>query len=169
MKNAKLKIRKYPDQILKKKCEEVKEVNEEIKKLIFYMIDTMKKSDGVGISAPQVGISQRIIIVTTENGPKGFINPKIMEKSKITEVGQEGCLSLPGIFLNIKRAKEVKIEAVEDSGKKIYLKAQGLIARIFQHEIDHLDGVLFVGRADFWQRLKIKNKLKNLENQFSKS
>jgi peptide deformylase len=150
------KIIKYPDPILRKKCEEVKEVTEEIKNLGWDMIETMTENQGIGLAAPQVGELKRIIVVQTEKGSEIFINPQIMKKSRETEIDEEGCLSFPGLFLKIKRAKEVEIEALNENGEKICLKTNGLPARIFQHEIDHLDGILFIDRLSFWQKLKLK-------------
>jgi peptide deformylase len=156
-----LEIKKYPDPILRKKCQEVKEVDEEIKKLVDDMIETMEENDGVGLAAPQVGVLKRIIIVETGKGPEGFINPKIFKKTKETEIDGEGCLSIPGIFLKIKRWKEIEVEALNQEGEKVLVKAVGLVARIFQDEIDHLNGILIIDRVGFWQKLKIRNKLKN--------
>jgi len=158
-------IKKYPDPILRKKCEEVKEVNEEIKKLVDDMIETMEKNDGVGLAAPQVGVSKRVIVVETEKGPEGFINPKILKKTKETEIDWEGCLSVPGIFLKIKRWKGIEVEALNQRGEKVRVKAVGLVARIFQDEIDHLNGILIINRIGFWQRLKIKRQLLKLKPQ----
>jgi len=151
-----LEIKKYPDQILRKKCEEVEKITPEIKKLIEDMIETMKKNDGVGLAAPQVGVLKRVMIVETEKGPQGFINPKILKKTKETEVDWEGCLSIPDLFLKIKRRKGVEIEALDKEGEKVRIKAIGLVARIFQDEIDHLNGILIIDRISFWQKLKMK-------------
>jgi len=165
-----LEIIKYPDPILRKKSEEVKEITEEIKNLGFDMVETMTANQGVGLAAPQVGESKRIIIVQpienyfleeiAKKNPRTFINPKITRKGKETIIDDEGCLSFPGLFLKIKRAMEVEAEALNENGEKVYLKVHGLPARILQHEIDHLDGILFIDRLSFWQRLKIRKKLK---------
>ncbi len=143
----------YSNSILKRKCEEVKEITEEIKILGQRMIETMRESQGVGLAASQVGELKRIIIIQMEKGPRIFINPEIIKKSKETETMEEGCLSFPGLFLKIKRAKMVEIEALNESGEKIQFKVDGFIACIFQHEIDHLDGVLFINRISFFQKL----------------
>jgi peptide deformylase len=157
-----LEIKKYPDPILRKKAEEVKEITEEIKKIAQDMIETKRSSQGIGLAAPQVGILKRIIVLRTENHPQVLVNPEILEKSKEKEIMEEGCLSFPGLYLKIKRAKRVKVEALDEKGEKIKIQAEGLPARIFQHEIDHLDGILFIDRLSFWQKLKIKNQLKKL-------
>jgi len=153
------KIVKYPNPILRKKATEVKELSEEIKKLAGDMIEIMIESQGIGLAAPQIGESKRIIVVQMEKGPQVFINPKIIAKSKEKALMEEGCLCFPKLFLEIKRAKKVQIEAVTIAGEKVRIEAEGLLARIFQHEVDHLDGVLFIDRVSFsrklWRLLKI--------------
>lgn len=157
-----LTIRKYPDLILRKKCDEVKEITPEIKELVLNMAETMVKGQGIGLAAPQVGESKRIIIVQFEKRPEIFINPEIIKKSSQSETGEEGCLSLPGLFLKIKRAKKIEVEALNLEGEKITVKTENLSARVFQHEIDHLNGILFIDRISFFQKLKIKRKLRLL-------
>ncbi len=159
-----LQIKKYSNSVLRKKCEKVKEITPEIKKLVEDMIETMKKEQGVGLAAPQVGVSKRVIIAETENGVKEFINPKILKKSKETEIMEEGCLSFPDLRLKIKRWKEVEIESLDGDGKKI--KTEGILARILQHEIDHLNGILFIDRISKLKRFRIRNKLKELEKRY---
>jgi peptide deformylase len=149
-----LEIVKYPNPILRKKCEKVESLTPEMKKLIEDMIETMREKGGVGLAAPQVGILKRIIVVETTEGPRGFVNPKIVKKSREKEIMEEGCLSFPGLFLKVKRAKEAEIETLDENGKRI--KVQGFLARVLQHEIDHLDGILFIDRIGFWQRLRLK-------------
>ena len=152
-------IIKLPNPILRQKSKEAKEVTQDMKELIEDMAETMKESQGVGLAAPQVGVLRRIIIVKTQDGPQAFVNPKIIRKSKKKETEEEGCLSLPGIRLEIKRAKEVEVEALDKEGREIKIKVQDLTARIIQHEIDHLDGILFIDRIPFWRRWKIGRKL----------
>ena len=140
-------IVKYPDPVLKKKAEKVKEITPEVKKLIGEMKEIVRADETtVGLAASQVGVSKRIIVVQIEKGPVAFLNPEIVEKGKETEVMEEGCLSLPEIFLKIKRWKRVKVRALDEEGREIKVKAAGFIARIFQQEIDHLNGVLFLDR-----------------------
>jgi len=135
----------------------VKKIDKEIRKLLVDMTQTMERNNGIGLAAPQVGVLKRIIVVKTDiEGQRFFelINPKILEKSKETEIGEEGCLSFPGFFLKIKRPKEIEVEGEDINGEKINFKAKGLFARVLCHEIDHLDGILFCDRLGFWQRLK---------------
>ena len=133
----------------------------------------MKENEGIGLAAPQVGQLKRIIVVhpieerTIEEKskikPQVFINPKIIKKSREAIIDEEGCLSFPGLFLKIKRAKGVEIETQNEKEEKIRIEAEGLLARIFQHEIDHLDGILFIDRLSFWQKLKLRGRLKEYE------
>ena len=152
----KLEIKKYQSPVLRKKAGKIEKITPEIKKLGKDMAETMLRSEpeGVGLAGPQVGSSKKIIVVQTGKGPAVFINPKILKKSKETEIMEEGCLSLPGLLLRIKRAKEIKLEALDINGKKSKINARGILARIFQHEIDHLNGILITDRVDFWQKIK---------------
>lgn len=156
-----LEIKHYPDPILKKKSEEIKEITPEIKRVAQDMIETLEKAEGVGLAAPQVGILKRIIVVKTENGPVVFLNPKILKKSKLKEIKEEGCLCFPGIYLKIRRAQSVFVEAQKLSGEKVQFLSQNLLARILQHEIDHLGGKLILDRISFWERQKVKKDLKS--------
>ncbi len=148
-----LEIKKYPNPVLRKKCQEVTEITDEIRNLSQDMKETVEQKDGLGLAAPQIGELKRIIIIQTANGPEVFINPKITRKSKGTEIREEGCLSFPGLFLKIKRAGEIEMEFLNLRGEKKEMKAGGLSARIFQHEIDHLDGILLIDRIPFLQKL----------------
>lgn len=156
-------IKKYPDPILRKKCEEVQEITQDIKNFIGDMIETMEAKEGIGLAAPQVGVLKKIIIVRTPKGPSVFVNPKIVRKSRETEMAEEGCLSLPEIYLNIRRARAAEIEAIDIKGKKIHIRAQGTMARVFQHEIDHIESRLMIDRLNFLQKLKIRKKLKKIK------
>jgi peptide deformylase len=109
---------------------------------------TMKKENGIGIAAPQVGIHERVIIVDMNGKPTAFINPEITEKSFKLLDSEEGCLSVPGKWGVVKRHRGVSIKALDAKGNPIAFKTHGLVAIIFQHEIDHLDGVLFIDRAE---------------------
>lgn len=158
---AVLEIKKFNEPVLREKCRKVVRVDKKIKKLIVDMAQTMERNQGTGLAAPQVGVLKRIIVVQT--GLKGrrilaLINPKILKKSKETEIEEEGCLSFPDIFLKLKRAKEIEVEGLDINRKKIRIRARGILARVFQHEIDHLDGILFFKRLSFIKRIKFKLK-----------
>lgn len=144
-------IRLEQDPLLRKKSKEVKEVNDRIVELAEDMIDTMYESNGVGLAAPQVGILKRVIVVDVnmeESEPYVFINPKIIEQSG-EQRGPEGCLSVPGVVGDVTRPQKLKIEALDIDGKKFTLEAEDFFARAICHEMDHLDGVLFIDREDY--------------------
>lgn len=143
-----LNIIKYPDSILRKDAKEVEKVDNEIKNLILDMTETMQKYDGAGLSAPQVGVSKRIIIADDGKEELAIVNPEIVKKSWRKQKDKEGCLSLPGLEVKIKRSKKIIVSGVDYSGKKIRIDAENLMARILQHEIDHLNGVLIIDRLN---------------------
>jgi peptide deformylase len=145
-----LKIIKNPNPILRKKSilVDLKKINEkDFKNLIDDMKHTMLKKDGVGLAAPQIGKNKRIITVNTKDGVIAMINPRIINKSFLKEWDEEGCLSVPGIYGKVKRSKKLKCEFFDMDKKKNIISAQGFFARIIQHEIDHLDGILFIDKA----------------------
>lgn len=121
--------------------------SKEFQRFIEDMKFTMVEKDGVGLAAPQVGKNIRMVIVNTKNGPTCVINPLIIKKSFLKEWGEEGCLSVPSIFGDVKRHKNIKCIYYDENGKKVEITASGLMARVFQHEIDHLDGILFIDKA----------------------
>jgi len=125
------------------------------------MIETMFEEVGIGLAAPQVGISLRLMVVGEEKGrgARALVNPVIAEQGgEVT--AEEGCLSLPGIFADVTRAEWVRLDAHDLDGKPVSIKARGLTARVFQHEMDHLDGVLFIDRLDAMTRDRIKRRIK---------
>jgi len=148
-----LELKHYPDPVLKKKAKKIKEFKEEDRKLIKDMIETMYKNKGIGLAASQVGISKRIIVFDVGQGPKVFVNPEILKKQG-REISEEGCLSVPGKFLKIKRYKEISVKALDENGKEFKIKADGLLSCCLQQEIDHLNGILILNRLSFWQKLK---------------
>lgn len=146
-----LKIVKHPAKSLREKSEEVpldQIKSARVQKLIDDLIETKTLDNGIGIAAPQVGVNKRIIIVDLADGPEAFINPRITKGSMRKVETEEGCLSVPGVFGTVVRHRKVHIKALDREGKKIKLDAKGLEATIFQHEIDHLDGVLFIDRVE---------------------
>lgn len=155
-----LEIVKYPNPILKRKSERVEKITPEIKELIFNMQETLKQAQGVGLAAPQVNVAKRVINVQFEGGLKVFINPEIVRKSRETAIGEEGCLCLPGVYLKVKRSRLVEIAAQDLEGRNFKIKVEGMVARIFQHEIDHLNGLLILDKLPFWQKWKLKARLK---------
>jgi peptide deformylase len=141
---ALLKIREIGDPVLRTKCKEVEEVTDKTRKLLDDMAETMYDAPGVGLAAPQVGISKRIVVIDVGSGLLELINPEIIESSEKTYIDNEGCLSIPEKTAKVERAYKVKVEALDRDGKEIIVKGKGLLARALQHEIDHLDGKLFV-------------------------
>ncbi|MGI6001252.1 MAG: peptide deformylase [Candidatus Merdisoma sp.] len=136
-------IRELGDEILRKNCREVKEVTPRIRELIQDMYDTMYEAQGVGLAAPQVGILKRIVVIDVDGTPYTMINPQILEKSG-EQTGSEGCLSVPGKAGIVTRPNYVKAEAWNEEMERYEVEAEGLLARAVCHELDHLDGVMYV-------------------------
>lgn len=145
-----------PDPVLRRKARKVTEINKSLQTLIDDMIETMRQAPGVGLAAPQVNISERVIVVEyeendeVEESPKKLyvlINPEITAASDEKEMGIEACLSIPGLAGDVERHSEIQLKGLNRHGKPTRLKAHGWLARIFQHEIDHLDGIVFTDRA----------------------
>jgi peptide deformylase len=139
-----LRIRTFGDPVLRQRAREVDKITDLHRKLIADMFDTMREAPGVGLAAPQVGVMERIFVWEHEDRSGAFINPRIVTRSKDREEDEEGCLSLPGIVYPVRRSTEVTIEGLDVEANPVSIDASGLLARIFQHEVDHLDGVLFV-------------------------
>ena len=158
---APLTVRRYGDPVLRRKAEPVTAVTPEIQRLIDQLIETMYHDLGIGLAAPQVGVSLRVIALDDEHGkgPTALINP-VITASRGQVAGEEGCLSLPGVFGEVVRAEWVSVKAQDREGRSLSFEAQGLLARVIQHEIDHLDGILFIDRLDKAQRDRIKRKIK---------
>ena len=140
-------LRLEKDEILKKKSREVENIDEKIQTLIDDMIETMYKYKGVGLSAVQVGILKRIVVIDVDDGTgiKVLINPKITKTKGEHEV-EEGCLSFPNQYAKLIRPKELTVEALDRNGKKIIIKAKDLLAQAIAHELDHLDGIVFTDK-----------------------
>ena len=141
-----LKIIRFPNPVLRKKAKAVKKITAEIGRLIDDMIDTMHKAPGVGLAAPQVGRSVRVIVADIGEGPLALVNPRIISRSG-TQTLYEGCLCLPGVDAPIERAAKVTVKALDREGKPGEIFAEGLLSTVLQHEIDHLDGVVFIDRV----------------------
>lgn len=143
-----LEIIKYPNPILRQKTSPIKDPTDpKIKKLVAEMTSTLRAHDGLGLAAPQVGQSLRLCIAEVENELFVLINPEIKKVSGKEVDMEEGCLSFPGKYTPIKRFEKIKIKALDTDGKKQTIRAKGLLARVLQHEIDHLEGILLVDRA----------------------
>lgn len=144
---AVLKIVKLGDPVLRQPTEPVTKITKKISRLIQNMIETMYAADGVGLAAPQVGVSKKIVVIDVGDGPIVLINPKIVLGSG-EDIDVEGCLSIPGKQAYVKRMAEVVVEALDGEGKPIKIEGRGYLARALQHEIDHLNGILFIDLVD---------------------
>lgn len=153
----------YPAEVLEKKCRPVEKFDKKLAKLLDDMYDTMIEHDGVGLAAPQIGIDEQIAIVDIddESGTIEMINPRIINISG-EQTGPEGCLSFPDLFGEVTRPNYVKIEAFNRKGKKYTLEAEEFLARAIQHEIDHLNGVLFTSKVS---RYLEEDELKGVESE----
>ena len=141
-------IRELGEDVLTKKCREVKEMTPRVKELIEDMLETMYEANGVGLAAPQVGVLKRIVVIdTTGDEPHILINPRIVETSG-EQTGQEGCLSVPGKFGIVTRPNYVRVVALDVNMKEFELEGTELLARAICHELDHLDGHLYVEKAE---------------------
>ena len=154
-----LEIRKYPDPILRAKNKKVTVFDDSLKKIIDDMFETMYANDGLGLAAPQVGINLMIAVVDHEGKKFTLINPVITEASG-QQIGEEGCLSFPEIFEEIKRPETVKVEACNEKGERYVIEASGMLARALCHEIDHLYGRLIIDMVSPFKRSLIQKKLK---------
>ena len=139
-------IRKKDDEVLYKECKEVKAFDEKLAILLDDMYDTMKAAEGVGLAAPQVGILKRCAVIDIGEGKIELVNP-VITKTAGSQIGQEGCLSVPGVYGDVERPNDVTVEAFDRHGKKFTVSGKGLLARAFCHEIDHLSGNLFLDKV----------------------
>ncbi len=175
---ALLKILTYPDPALRKKCDPVEVIDDDLIQLLDDMADTMYEAPGVGLAAPQVGVAKRVIVADIAPRERikesdddeeillppdradliELINPEIVF-SDGEVVGEEGCLSIPGFVSDVKRKYQVKVEGYNRDGEPIQIECEDLLARVFQHEIDHLDGILFIDRLGRLKRELLKKKI----------
>ena len=150
-----LNIKKYPDKVLRKRCKEVQSIDGEIKRLLDDMAMTMYAVNGVGLAATQVGLDMRIIVIDIGDGLMKLINPKITKKEG-TSVMEEGCLSVPNVYVKVKRPESIVVSALNIDGKQELIKAEGLLAHAFGQEIDHLNGKLIIDYLPFYKRLFLR-------------
>jgi len=155
----KLKLRIFPDSVLRSKCAEIRSIGEPERRIVSEMIDIMRKANGVGLAGPQVGIERQIIVIEdVERNMKGramaFFNPKIIKKKGRCSFC-EGCLSIPGVTADVVRPEHILMEAIDIEGRPVTIDTGGILARILQHEIDHLNGILFIDRINFLKRRKV--------------
>jgi peptide deformylase len=160
MKKIELKIRTFPDPILAGVAKQVLKVTDYHRQLMIEMARLMYEVSGVGLAAVQVGVSEALFVADAGSGLYKLINPKIL-KQEGAEMLEEGCLSLPGIGVSVKRAQKIILQALDENGRPVQIEAEDLLARVFQHEIDHLNGMLILDHAPMALRAKIEKKMKN--------
>ncbi len=159
-----LSILEFPDERLRKKATVVKVVDDKVRKLLDDMLETMYESRGVGLAATQVDVHQRIVVIDVSDekeDPLFLINPEIIEKDGVKEA-EEGCLSVPGFFEKVTRAEHIRVRALDREGQSFEFEATELLAICVQHELDHLDGKLFVDHISPLKRQRIKKKLEKI-------
>ena len=160
------KILTEPDPFLRQKSSEVDQVTDETRKLMDDMLDTMYDAPGIGLAAIQIGVPKRVIVIDLsrdeKKNPLYFVNPKIIKKSDTDSTYEEGCLSVPGQFAEVDRPDKCHVSFLDYNGKKQELKAEGLLATCIQHEMDHLEGILFI---DYLSKLKKNLIVKKLSKQ----
>lgn len=160
-----LKVYEYPDPVLKKKAVKVETVDDDLRRFLDDMLETMYESEGVGLAAPQVGVSKRIVVIDAahddeEAQPLYLVNPEIVWRSEEKKICEEGCLSVPEMRAEVERPDSVKITYLDYNGKECEMLAEDFLAVVVQHELDHLDGILYIDRIS---RLKRQMLVKKLE------
>ena len=168
---AKLKLYEYPHPVLKQKAVKVETVDDELRRFLDDMLETMYEEDGVGLAAPQVGGSKRIVVIDVHNGEEGehsplfLINPEIIEHTEEKMINEEGCLSVPDQRAEVERYAGVKVRYIDYHGKEQEVVGDGLLAICLQHELDHLDGVLYIDRLSRLKRQMLVKKLNKYYKQ----
>lgn len=161
----------YPDEVLRQKASPVEEIDDTIRLNAQEMLEVMYDAEGIGLAAPQVGWSKRLIVVDAkgelDSDEKVFVNPFIVHEEG-TLLGEEGCLSFPGVTGKILRSEKIEVVAYNLEGERLKIKANGLLARVFQHEIDHLNGILFIDKMTPASSLANTKKIKEFERTYEK-
>ncbi|MBR5483016.1 MAG: peptide deformylase [Alphaproteobacteria bacterium] len=169
---AKLKVYEYPHPVLKQKAEKVAKVDDKIRSFLDDMLETMYDAAGVGLAAPQVGVSKRIVVIDVahpdegeERNPIYLVNPEIIWHSDEESCQYEGCLSVPDQSAEVSRYKQVRVQYLDYNGKEAEIMAEGLLAIALQHEIDHLDGILYIDRISRLKRQMLLKKLQKMRQE----
>ncbi len=139
-----MEIVTYPEEVLRQPAEPIDEINQEIRDLADSMTEMMLKAEGVGLAAPQIGVGKRLIVVNLEDDFHILVNPELIERSDEEEAQEEGCLSVPGPEASVSRSERVVVRGTDLDGNEVELAREGLAARVFQHEVDHINGKLFI-------------------------
>lgn len=164
---AELKIELLGSPVLRQRAAEIDraEIDESLRSLIADMMETMYAAEGIGLAAPQIGISKRLVVIDLkqpEHEPLVLVNPRIVESGSEQEKAEEGCLSLPGVSALVQRPARVVVEAIDEQGRDFRIEADDLLARCIQHEIDHLDGTLFIDHLSALKRSMLLKKYRTL-------
>jgi len=165
MQKKPLEIELYPSPLLRKKCRKVENIDSQTRQILDDMLMLMRKHRGVGLAANQAGLNLSLIVMEADDKIYKLINPKITKKNGKTKFN-EGCLSFPGLELYVPRAEEVWLSYTDEEGKDLEVKIDGVLAIILQHEIDHINGVMFIDRISFLKRLKIGKKLRKIKRLY---
>lgn len=168
MKETIFEIKLFGEPILREKAKVVGCISQEEKNILSKMAQMMYDSKGIGLAANQVGIGKSLAVVDIGEGLYKLINPRVIKKEE-TQISEEGCLSIPGVYIKVKRAKKIEVSAQDESGNHVTIKGEGLMACVLQHEIDHLNGKMILDYASFLKRLEIRKTLakiqKDLKNE----
>jgi len=162
MPETRLEIKVFGDPVLRKKAKPLKKVTAGDREILSLMAQSMYEGGGIGLAAPQVGISSQLIVADIGQGLYKLVNPKIL-KSQGSQAIQEGCLSVPGVCIKVRRAKQIWVEALDENSNPVKLEAKDLLACVLQHEIDHLKGKLIIDYATLMEKLRIKRRLSALK------
>ena len=160
-----MKIIYYGNPVLRELSKEVTEITDETRKILEEMVETMREESGVGLAANQVGLTQRFFVCEVEGNVKKIINPEIIEFSEEEIEMEEGCLSIPGIYKRVKRPEKIKVKYLNEKGEKIEEELDGIWARVFQHELDHLNGVLFIDKLSALNKRLISKRLAQIKKE----
>jgi len=164
-----MQIITFGNQLLHEKAEKIDNINDEITDLANKMIEILKSENGIGVAGPQIGVKKRIFVTHVQNDEaRIFINPSMLETSLKTVKYEEGCLSIPGIYSNVTRPESIKIQAWNEKGRPFTLETSGILARVIQHEYDHLEGMLFLDRVPEGKRNKLVEKYEKVNEKVNK-
>lgn len=164
-----LQVRILGDPVLRERAREVEHFDLALRRLVGDMLETMYESHGVGLAAPQVGVSQRLFVFDDgDTGPLALINPELVDFEE-EQYGEEGCLSLPGIYFNVERALRVTAKGLDANGKPLEMRGEGMLARILQHEVDHINGILFIDHLPEEERREALRQMREQDLEFHRT
>ena len=163
------RIRLYGDPVLRRLCEPVEAVDDDTRQLINDLVATVDHASGLGLAAPQIGAARRVIVVVQVDGEGRRKHLSVVNREIVSacgeEISEEGCLSIPGVYSNVKRPQSVVVKGLDSDGNEVEVEATGIAARAFAHEVDHLDGILFVDRIGMVKRSLLKRKLGEIKKK----